>query len=129
MRVLIDSNVFLYTAIEPKELSRRARLVLEDPETELFVSVVTPWELALSVVKRLLVLPVPLSQFYGEHMRRLGAHELQVTSAHGLVTERFPYASLKDPMDRILAGQAIVEGMPLVTSDSQVPMLGVDVIW
>lgn len=128
MRLLVDSNVFLWSAREPTKLSLRARAAVEDPGNELFVSVVTPWELALSVVKRLLVIDVPLRVFYAEHMEALGATELPVIGGHALATARFPY-TLKDPMDRILAGQSVVEGMPIVTRDRILPTLGVDVIW
>ena len=128
MRVLLDSNVFIWTARDPAKLSRRARMALDDPTNEFFVSVVTPWELALSVVKGLLRLDVPLEQFYAAHLETLEATELPVFRAHALATERFPYA-LKDPMDRILAGQSVVERMPIVTSDRLIPTLGVDVIW
>ena len=129
MRILIDSNVFLYSAREPRRLSRRARLALEDPDVEVFVSAVTPWELSLGVVRGHLDLGTSLTEFYRRHVEYLGAKELQVTAEHGLATERFPYEVLKDPMDRILAGQSIVEGLPLVTSDRVIPKLGIDVIW
>lgn len=128
MRILLDSNVFIWTALDPTQLSRRARLAFEDPDNDFFVSVVTPWELALSVMKGLISFDVPLSRFYAEHLSTLEATELPVLSSHALATERFPY-TLKDPMDRILAGQSLIERMPIVTRDRELPRLGIDVIW
>ena len=128
MRLLLDTNVFLWTAFEPGKLSRRARLALEDRSNELYVSVVTPWELALAEVKGLLKADVPVDRFYIAHLEALEAVELPVLGLHALATAKFPY-TLKDPMDRILSGQSITERMPLISSDELIPTLGVDVIW
>lgn len=78
MRLLLDSNVFIWTARDPAQLSRKARLALEDTANQCFVSVVTPWELALSSVKGLIRLDVPFQQFYYQHLEALGARELPV---------------------------------------------------
>jgi PIN domain nuclease of toxin-antitoxin system len=125
---LLDSNVFLWTAFDPRQLSPRAAMALRDPGNELVVSAVTPIELAVAIAKGRLSPGVPLARFYEEHCADLQASELPITASHALATANLPY-TLKDPMDRVLAAQSMVERIPILTRDRLIAGLGVEVIW
>lgn len=128
MRLLIDSNVFLWSAFQPARLSRRAIEAMADGANQLVVSVVTPIELGIAVSKGKFDPGVPLHRFYLEHLAALEADEMPIIRAHALAATTLPYVH-RDPMDRILAAQSIVEGLPLVTNDGKIASLGADVIW
>lgn len=129
MRLLIDTNVFLWTAFEPGKLSPLAREALADLANEVMVSSVIPFELGIAAAKGRLALGEPVMDFFTARLRSFeGARELPFTVRHALTAAGLPY-SLRDPMDRMLAAQAITERLPLVTSDRLIAGLGVDVIW
>ena len=129
MRLLIDTNVFLWTAFEPRRLSPRAKEALADQSNELLVSVVVALELGMAVNKGRISLDQPIADFYRKHMTELeGARELPFSAVHALAAGGLPYTH-RDPMDRMLAAQSVVEGLPIVTSDRLIRTLGVDVVW
>ena len=114
--LLLDTHTFLWSAVEPERLSRTARTLLKSIEATLYLSVASVWELSLKQhkgkleratdvvvdgqMKALSILPLPISL---EHIRALPG--LPSLKGH------------KDPFDRLIAAQAIVENLPLVTGD------------
>lgn len=115
MRLLLDTHLLLWAAGEPNRLSAAARRLMRDPGNTLVFSAASLWEIA---IKRRL----------GRHdfkadprlLRRglldNGYDELPIGSDHAIAVEDLPPLH-KDPFDRILVAQAIVEGILLVTSD------------
>ncbi len=116
LSVLLDTHVVLWAFASPDRLSPIARALLEDPQTDVLVSATSAWELATKY--RLGKLPGAerIVTGYVAHLTTLGARELPVMSAHALAAGLFAVEH-RDPFDRMLAAQAIVEGMPLVTTD------------
>jgi PIN domain nuclease of toxin-antitoxin system len=116
MKVLLDTHLLLWAAGEPELLPEPARAAIEDLETELWFSAASLWEVA---IKRGLgrpdfrVDPRLLRQGLLDN----GYHELPVTGAHALALDLLPPLH-KDPFDRILIAQAMVEGLTLMTSDA-----------
>ena len=115
MKLLIDTQLLLWAAGQPKRLSPAARKLLLDPRHELLFSAASLWEIA---IKR--SLERPDFQVDGRLLRRglldNGYLELAVTSAHAVVVEGLPPIH-KDPFDRILIAQATFEGITLLTVD------------
>lgn len=115
MKLLLDTHVLLWIAIDSPRLSPAARRLLTRAGTELTFSAVSVWEVAIkdrrgrddfqvdaAVLRRALV--------------DQGYTELPVTGAHAVAVSGLP-ARHKDPFDRLLLAQAVVEGMTLVTAD------------
>ena len=117
MRLLLDTHVLLWAWRDPARLSTTARELIEDAGVELLVSAASAWE--ISTKSRLGKLPdgeaIVLS--YPQNLHRLRAHEVSITSRHALAAGGLRWAH-RDPFDRILAAQGILEGLPLVTSDA-----------
>jgi len=116
--LLVDTHLLLWAAGEPKKLSRKARQLLEDPDTQLWFSAASLWEVA---IKHGLG-----RQDFRVEPRRLrrglidnGWRELAISSEHTVATLALPPLH-KDPFDRMLVAQAGVEGLTLVTSDDAV---------
>jgi len=116
MRLLLDTHAFLWAAQEPAKLSTPARAAIEDSANQLFVSAMSVFEIANK--HRLGKLPgfdlVVAS--YDAIVGRLGADHLPVSASHAALAGKFDWAH-RDPFDRILAAQASLDDLQLVTVD------------
>lgn len=115
--MLLDTHLLLWTAAGSDRLSRTAVGLIDDPDNILFFSSVSLWEIA---IKR--SLDRPDFRVDPRLLRRgltdNGYQELAVTSEHAVSLDRLPIEH-KDPFDRMLVSQALVEGMTLVTADDR----------
>ena len=115
MRLLLDTHLLLWAAAQPQRLSPEAIKLLQDPQNQLFCSAASIWEIAIkSGLGR---------DDFKVNVRRLRRgllendySELAITSEHAVAVYDLPPVH-KDPFDRILVAQSIVEGMALLTAD------------
>jgi PIN domain nuclease of toxin-antitoxin system len=116
LKLLLDTHLLLWAAGKPEQLSPVARVLLDDPHNELIFSAVSLWEIAIkrglgrndfSVDPRLL----------RRGLFDNGYTELPISSEHAVAVDGLPLIH-KDPFDRILVAQAMVEGVVLLTADS-----------
>ena len=118
MRLLLDTHILLWSISESGRLSPSARELLGRTESQLVFSVASLWEVAVKTAQGKLDFRVDVSV-----MRRNlignGYEELPVTGAHVAGLAGLP-AIHKDPFDRMLVAQALVEGITLLTSDATV---------
>ena len=116
MKLLLDTHLLLWAAGEPDRLSADARTLIEAPENELFFSAASLWEIA---IKR--GLGRGDFQVDARLLRRglldNGYSELPIGSEHAVAVDSLPSIH-KDPFDRMLVAQAMVEGITLLTTDS-----------
>lgn len=128
MRFLIDTHVLIWLLRESHRLTPRVREVLRSTDTTMFVSSITGYELAQKFRQGKLPEAGALLSSYNETLTRLHAEELDVSSRHALLAGSLPGAH-RDPFDRILVAQAVIEGMPLVSSDRALDSLGIQRYW
>lgn len=114
MKLLLDTNVLIWTLLEQHRLSSSAADAIEDEKNDIFVSVVSAWEIEIKVAKGKLRAPSDLKTTLGEQRFDL----LQVTLEHVLAVKSLP-SHHKDPFDRMLIAQAQLGGLTLVTSDKE----------
>ena len=126
--VLLDSNVFLWAGTGSRRTSTTAQAILDDLTNELLLSAVTPWELGIKFSQKKLALASEFPRFIRTAMLDLQVTELPVTVAHALRSAELPLIH-GDPFDRMLVAQALVEGVPIVSSDRRLAAYGVAVIW
>jgi PIN domain nuclease of toxin-antitoxin system len=128
MKVLLDTHALLWAWTEPERLSPRARDVIESPANVLLVSSASAWEIATK--HRLGRLPVAetVLRGYAHHLATLGATELPITSEHAVLAGTFDNPH-RDPFDRMLVAQALVEGVPIVSLDDALKSFGVTLLW
>jgi PIN domain nuclease of toxin-antitoxin system len=128
VKLLLDTHTLFWAIAEPERLSETARSAIEAETAEVYVSVASAWEMAIKVglgkwpeaaglldtIEQSLIVPgfrlLPISV---AHTRTAGL----LTSAH------------RDPFDRLLVAQALIEGLSLVSSDSKVVGMGADTVW
>ena len=115
MRFLLDTQVLLWAAGMPERLSEEVRNLIQDSGTELVFSAASVWEVAMKNAlgrKDFRVDPRLLRRALLEN----GYVELAVTGAHAAGIDVLPSIH-KDPFDRILVTQALMEGITLLTTD------------
>ena len=118
MRLLLDTHLLLWVSEESPRLSRKALELIEDDDNVLMFSAVSLAEIAIkSALRRpdFEVEPTTLRRGLIDN----GYIELNLTGAHAVAVAGLPPFH-KDPFDRLLVAQAIVEGITLVTADSLV---------
>ena len=117
MKLLLDTQLLLWAAGQPERLSARARKLLQDPRNELLFSAASLWEIA---IKKALgrddfrVEPRLLRRGLLDN----GYLELPVSGQHAVSIDGLPPLH-KDPFDRLLLAQALIEGITLLTADPQ----------
>jgi PIN domain nuclease of toxin-antitoxin system len=118
VRLLLDTHLLLWAARPSPRLSAQAREAINDPDNELVFSVASIWEVAIKFSSR-------RDAFNTEphSLRRLlldnGYEELAITGSHAVAVTNLPPLH-RDPFDRMLVAQSIVEGITLLTSDQRV---------
>lgn len=126
MKILLDTHVLLWAAGDPKQLSSQAKNLLEDPQNQLYFSAASLWEIS---IKNKLGRPdfkvdLPVLR---RNLLDYGFEEIAINSAHTIAIDALPNIH-KDPFDRMLVAQTIVEGITLMTADSVVAEYPVAVI-
>ncbi len=125
MRLLLDTHALLWTAEASKRLSARASEAILDATNEIFVSAASIYELEFkTTLGRLAALPRSIRLLIAE----VGFTEISIGPAHAERAAQLPLIH-RDPWDRIIAAQAIQEGMTVVTRDPEIAALGAKTLW
>lgn len=127
-RFLLDTHTLLWAVAAPSRLSHRAARTLEDDSNELVVSAASAWE--LSTKHRLGKLPDAerLLEDWDDVLGALVAQQVPIT--HQVALRGGSYASAhRDPFDRLLAAEAELSGVGLITADEAFADFPVKVIW
>lgn len=119
MNLLLDTHVALWAIAGSPKLRQRARDMIESPNSTIWISAATIWEIAIKHSLGRGDMPVSSQDALG-YFRESGYRFLSVEPEHAAAVDDLP-AHHADPFDRILVAQAIVEPMRLMTHD---PMLG-----
>jgi len=127
VRLLVDTHVLLWALLRPAELEVRAARALRSPSNEVLVSAASFWEIAIKVAAGKLRLPGEPAAWLPRAVARTGFALLDVTGQHGLAAGALP-SHHRDPFDRMLAAQALVEGLVVATRDPHFAPYGVAVL-
>ena len=128
MQLLLDTHTLLWFCLNDSQLSRAAGEVMADDENELFVSPASFWELAIKISQRKYSLPKPLDKFLNTMLDEQDFNLLPISVAHVANVSSMPFHH-KDPFDRMLVAQSLVEGWPIVSKDDMLDVYGVNRIW
>lgn len=127
MRALLDTHVFLWWVDDSPKLSERSRDIIADEHNEILFSVVSAWEIVIKVGVGKLSLTDPPDTFIPEQLSQNDMEILPMSLDHALRVHELPDHH-KDPFDRLLVAQSLVEGIPVISADPGVSRYPVEVI-
>jgi PIN domain nuclease of toxin-antitoxin system len=127
VKLLVDTNAFLWFVAGDARLSATARHALEEDDADWWLSAASVWELSIKSSLKRLVLPAPAAEYIAEKVHA-GLRILSVEWAHAAAVERLPFHH-RDPFDRLLVAQAQSERLAVVTNDAVFRLYGVRVLW
>ena len=128
MRLILDTHTFLWWITDDHRLSSRARHVIGDPSNELFLSAASAWEIAIKTKLGRLRLRERADRFIPDQLSRNSISPLPIEMSHALHTARLPDIH-RDPFDRLIIAQSLLEKAPIVTADRVIRKYKVETIW
>jgi PIN domain nuclease of toxin-antitoxin system len=128
MRILFDSQALFWFVEGNRKFSARARAIVEAPDAILIASAVCAWEFANKVRLGKWPEAALFADAFVDAMRADGFELLPITPEHARIAGFLPGVH-RDPFDRMLAAQAQIEGVPLVTADPAFKAFGTRTIW
>lgn len=128
MKLLLDTCTFLWLSEDSPKLSDKARSLFRDPDNEAYLSTASVWELAVKSSVGRLALKTPVERFVPFCRRAHGIDLLPVSEDAALHVAKLPEIH-KDPFDRMLVAQAIVEGLIILTPDPAITRYPARVMW
>jgi len=119
MKVLVDTHCLLWLVDESSHtrIPPPALAAVVDPTNDLLISAITPWELSLKYWLGKLPEAFALLAAWEDTVKRLRATVLSLTGDHGIVAGQLDWAH-KDPFDRMIAAQAVIENAALISADT-----------
>lgn len=116
MKVLLDTQIWLWMLGAPERLNDDARRLAEDSATTLLLSAASSWEIAIKWALGKLQLPDPPEDYVPSRIRASGVTPLPIEHSHALGVARLePHH--RDPFDRFLVAQALAEDIPILTAE------------
>jgi PIN domain nuclease of toxin-antitoxin system len=128
LRILLDTHTFLWFVLDDPRLSSQARLVVEEPSGEVLISPASYWEIAIKISVGKYRLHDSYETFWRKGMDDNSFGVLPIDLSHTSRLLSMPHHH-RDPFDRLLGAQALVEGIPLVSFDPSFDAYGIKRIW
>lgn len=128
MRTLVDTHILIWALDDPAKLSGLAATVIQEPTNDLSISAATVWEMAIKVGQGNLTLSLPYRQWMTRAITDLELTILPVTVDYADRQATLP-PHHKDPFDRFMIAQALVDGISIVSADAIFDLYGVIRVW
>jgi PIN domain nuclease of toxin-antitoxin system len=128
MKLLLDTHAFLWWITDNEELSPRAREVIADSRNELFLSAASGCEISIKTGLGRIQLPKTPDNFLLHQLSENAITPLSISIQHALHVLSLPDIH-RDPFDRIIVAQAILEKMTILTRDAFIRRYDVPALW
>jgi PIN domain nuclease of toxin-antitoxin system len=128
MKLLLDTHTFIWFIMGSPNLSPDARALIEDLANEKLLSVASLWEIAIKLSIGKLTLSAPFDVLIPQQLSLNGFELLNIEIDHASVVATLPFHH-RDPFDRLLIAQAMVENMPVVSIDAIFDAYPVTRLW
>ncbi len=128
MRLLLDTHTLFWSVEDPAKVSAAAMAAMQPLGNDVLLSAATVWELAIKVGLGKITLSLPYRQWMEKVVTDLKLNILPVTIEYAERQSTLP-PHHKDPFDRLMIAQALVEGIPIVSADVAFDAYGITRIW
>jgi PIN domain nuclease of toxin-antitoxin system len=128
MRLLLDTHTFLWFINGSPQLSQTGRALIIDPSNESFISIASLWEIAIKVSLGKLQFDEPVERLIPQQIHANGFDMLDIAPSRIWGVAALPFRH-RDPFDRMLVAQAIIEQIPIVSSDIAFDAYPVERLW
>jgi PIN domain nuclease of toxin-antitoxin system len=130
MTLLLDTHTLVWFAFDDPRVSPRARLLLEDRRNELLMSPASLWEMAIKIGIGKWQLETSYQELMDSLWIEYSVTLLPIVPKHTcMLVEMIQPQNHRDPFDRMLVAQALVEELPLVSVDEKLDQYGIERIW
>ena len=132
MKYLLDTHTLLWAVFEPDKLTKKVEKLIQDPTNQVFVSVISFWEISLKFNIGKLELINTSPETLPEIAEEMGIEILDVKSDEAASFYKLPRLAHKDPFDRMVIWQAILRKMMFISSDRefrQYRQYGLRLVW
>lgn len=128
MKILLDTQAFLWWNMDDPRLSQTARALIADGRNELYLSAASAWEIAIKAARGSLILPEPPAQYVPSRLQLHRMLALPILFRHALYVYDLPRLH-RDPFDRLLIAQSRLEDLPLLTVDPEIARYDIRCLW
>lgn len=128
MKYLVDTHTLLWYTLNDSQLSNTAQQLIINGNNEILISPASYWEIAIKISIGKLILHRPYQEFIDVCLNQYDFHILPITPQHTETVIKLPFHH-KDPFDRLLIAQAIVEKIPIVSVDTILDKYAIQRIW
>ncbi len=128
MKLLLDTHAFLWFVLNDRRLSKRAKQAIAAPENNVYIGPASYWEIAIKIGIGKYALNEPYQSFFEDQLASNGFHILAIEPRHTAPLTNLPFHH-RDPFDRLLIAQAMVEQIPIVSNDPVMDQYEVERIW
>jgi PIN domain nuclease of toxin-antitoxin system len=124
MKFILDTHILLWFLTDDPNLSSNSKELIEDPRNHKYVSIASCWEIAIKVSRKKLLLTEPSTVFLEMELSKNHMQLLNIDLRHIALVETLPFHH-KDPFDRLIVSQSIVECLPIISVDQTFDVYGV----
>jgi PIN domain nuclease of toxin-antitoxin system len=128
VKLLLDTHAFLWFIAGSERLSATARQQIEESANQPLLSAASLWEMAIKLSLGRLQLGRPFEDLIPEQMRLNGIQLLGIELEHVTPVTTLPFHH-RDPFDRLIVAQAMVEQMPIVSADPAFDAYPIERLW
>ena len=128
MQFLIDTHALIWFILDNPKLSRKAKDMIEDKTNKRFVSTVCVWEIAIKMSIGKLNMGGTFEQLFPEQLTINDMQLLPITTDHLYRIIDLPFHH-RDPFDRLMIAQSIVESIPIISRDSAFDAYPIERLW
>ncbi len=128
MKLLLDTHIFIWYVLDIQKLSATVRALIDDEDNDILLSTASIWEMAIKQSTGKLSFILPFKEFIEQQLSVNKFNLLEIKIDHINVVATLPFHH-RDPFDRLLIAQSIVEQIPILSADSAFDAYPINRIW
>jgi PIN domain nuclease of toxin-antitoxin system len=128
MDYILDTHTFLWFITDNDNLTQKAKKIIENSSSKIFLSSAVAWEISIKISIGKIILNTGLENFILKAIQQYRFIPMPITISHAVRVNKLRDIH-KDPFDRILIAQSIIEKAPLITSDRMIRKYNIKTVW